>query len=105
MKSEFKKWMMRMIKVLSYSLVDVRLRAKKFPYYFYVPSDDEIRLLGRGDFAKLIFNDKERMWVRITSVKGNNFEGVLDNVSFVVDLALGDKIKFQKKNIADITWK
>lgn len=46
----------------TYRLIDVLKRSSESPS-FYVPSENERMSLCRGDFAKLFFDDKERLWV------------------------------------------
>lgn len=72
--------------------------------------------ISRGDvkvglFAKLVFKitnseadaSAERMWVRVTSVDKDTFEGVLDNdPEYIRDIKDGDTITFKIENILEI---
>ena len=73
---------------------------------FHVPTAAARHGLGPGDFAKLIFDDKERMWVRVTEVVGDGwYLGELNSYPAVVDLHFGDVIRFHARHVADITLK
>ena len=85
----------------AYRLVDVLKRARASSK-FYVPSETERDSLCRGDFAKLIFNDEERMWVLVTAVLGRGrYKGELRNHPVAVPLRYGDEISFESRHIAD----
>lgn len=64
-----------------------------------------------GLFAKLVFKitntqadaSAERMWVRVTGIKKDVFEGVLDNdPKYIRGIKDGDTITFQIENILEI---
>ncbi|MGH1422545.1 MAG: immunity protein Imm33 domain-containing protein [Hyphomonas sp.] len=71
----------------SYSIDDPRPIAAEAPYTFARPADDRLDLLQAGDIVKLIFRaipadrkyPAERMWVEITTINGEKFEGTLVN--------------------------
>lgn len=82
-----------------YTLTDAIKQNKKYPKSFWIPSSKDIKELKKNSFAKVIFNNKERMWVKITKINGDNFVGELDNVPVSVPLSYGDVIHFNKKHI------
>lgn len=84
----------------------------QYPDTFWVPSAEEIGTLEPGDFVKLMFESKgpthdfdgggERMWVRITKIRGDRFEGTLANQSVCFGhLDWGKRIKFSQQHIID----
>ncbi len=83
-------------------LVDCRLRNLQHPLTFHIPTLEQIEALQPGDFVKLIFEDRERMWVKITSREGDEFTGVLNNDPVIVDMKCGDKVLFYSRHIASI---
>jgi len=84
-------------------LTDVVERHKAAPDTFEIPSFTERVTIKPGSFAKLIFNDQERMWVEVTKTdEAGNYEGVLNNNPVVVNMKLGDKVKFTERNVCDI---
>jgi len=69
---------------------------------FELPEDSVRRSLVEGCFAKLVFDEAERMWVKITKVVSEGvYEGELDNVPVCVDLECGAHIEFEWKHIID----
>lgn len=95
----------------SWRLVDAEILAKKHKDTFYKPSQQETDLLEVGDLVKLIIEGdcidqnpiSERMWVKITEIKGGEFKGELDNFPFYIDdLMPGDFISFGHKHIINI---
>lgn len=62
-----------------YTLVDAQAMAEQNPISFTVPEDSQLDNLKIGDFAKLCFNEKERLWVFITEIDGDKFKGTIDN--------------------------
>lgn len=87
----------------TYKLVDVVLRASSSPK-FYVPAASDRKHLCRGDMAKLIFNDEERMWVSVTEVEGLGwYRGELRNHPVSVPLRYGDEVRFHARHVADIS--
>lgn len=86
----------------------------KYPDSFWVPSAEEIHTLEPGDFVKLLFAPKglthdepsaERMWVKITKIRGDKFEGTLANQSVCFGhLDWGKRIKFSSEHIIDYDY-
>lgn len=79
---------------MSWYLDNVYELNQESPYTFYVPSSKVLEKLKVGDLVKLIFvNEKaeddgfrgERMWVKITNIKGRKFKGILDNEPYHLD--------------------
>lgn len=92
---------------MSYYLIDCVKRNKVNPATFHIPNKEERQNLQIGDYAKLIFNDKERMWVQITKkVSSEKYQGSLANDPYDkdkdIDLKFGDEIQFGIKHICDI---
>lgn len=82
-------------------------RNNAYPESFWIPSDDEKLGLRSGDLVKLMFQMKdgsgERMWVIVTSVRGDKFKGELNNTPFVIPrLEPGKTLKFRRHHIIDI---
>lgn len=64
---------------------------------FELPNQNELLDLSVGDSVKLIFEQKERMWVTITRTaieSDSNWEGTLDNSPITVNAKHGDKVRF-----------
>ena len=80
-------------------------RNRLHPDTFYVPPEDERRNLKVGDFAKLGFEDRERMWVLVTGKEGDLYFGLLSNTPMSVDMKYGDKVEFEQHHIMDILSK
>jgi hypothetical protein len=86
----------------TWTLVEASSLALEAPYTFYLPSKQVLAQLQIGDLVKLIFscdveNEKawsaERMWVKITSIHGDDFQGELSNSpNYIPDLYLGKAV-------------
>lgn len=85
------------------------------PATFTIPTKSAIKRLRSGDYVKLIFlfgveNEigaqeiaRERMWVKIQQIAGNNFVGRLDNDPTLSQvLKHQDRIEFRSEHIAAI---
>lgn len=90
----------------------------EYPDSFWVPSTNDLDLLEPGDIVKLLFEIKgkprfreysmsgERMWVRVTSIRGDAFEGELNNYPIVFNrLWPGDRICFSRRHIIDFIYR
>jgi len=96
----------------SYYLENIPARHNENPRQFLKPTDAEIENLKPGDVVRLffVFNFTtvdgclaERLWVEITDIEGENFEGDLTNTPvFIKDVQAGDPITFTKNNIATV---
>ena len=89
-------------------------RKVRFPDTFHIPSRQKRDSLEVGDYAKLFFifskNKKgcvgERMWVQVTQVAPNAYEGELRNTpTKIKGLKHGDKVIFLASDVADIRGK
>ena len=98
----------------TYEIDDIRETAKANPYTFYMPSQARLDAVGSGDIVKIIIRsvpqsyeyDAERMWVKVTNVNGEDWQGELDNYPFdIPQLKPSDTIKFKSWNVIDIQWK
>jgi hypothetical protein len=97
----------------SWWLADGQRLADDFPYTFHKPSSEAVRLLKPEDEVKLIFRfdsddpeapNAERMWVEITEISGQRFEGVLDNdPAYIKDLKCGDPVSFKEEHIIQVS--
>jgi hypothetical protein len=83
-------------------------RNRAHPDSFHIPSDQEKALIQPGDIVKLMFDMKgggERMWVVVTSVKGDKLKGYLSNSpAFIPRLESGSRIKFRSHHIIDLDF-
>lgn len=95
----------------SWWLADAAELRRCHPYTFYKPSQAVIGKLEVGRHVKLIFEfdnpepdgpSGERMWVRVTEIRGNRYRGVLDNApAHLGALRLGDTVEFEERHIID----
>jgi hypothetical protein len=84
------------------------------PYTFFLPSDEEIMSVAKGDIVKLIFEylhtaekwDSERMWVIVQEANGDELVGYLDNEPDepTSKLKAGDVVSFRRHHIIAIEW-
>lgn len=99
-----------LLNMKNYTLSDVVDIHNQYPETFEIPTTDEVNNIKIGDYCKLIFKvdqlsyraDAERMWVKVTSIDGNQYVGTLANDPVVVDLVFGGVIAFGMRNIASI---
>ena len=82
--------------------VNAQEMKKQYPNTFEAPTTKELNALKKGDIVKVCYNDQERFWVILTSVRGQKLKGKVDNILLTPDLSLGDTIEFEKKNVYDI---
>lgn len=94
-----------------YTLRDVVDIHNQHPETFDIPTVDQVNNIKIGDYCKLFFIfdsdpnarfEGERMWVKVTSIDGNQYVGSLANDPVIVDLVFGDVITFGMRNIASI---
>ncbi len=90
---------------------DISQTAKENPYSYYVPPQIHVDTIETGDHVKLLIGslppgrewDSERMWVRVTSIEGEQFFAELANIPLDIPcLKLGDPVTFRQNNIIDI---
>jgi hypothetical protein len=77
-------------------------RSAQHPTTFHIPSREERTSLNIGEYAKLIFDDRERMWVCVTDIVADGYVGSLANDPVAVDMEHGDEVRFRPEHIADI---
>lgn len=97
---------------MKYILGDGELSHSENPKTFWIPSLQERKSLNLGDYAKLIFINlnsdfpSERIWVLITKIVVNGYEGILSNDPlFNENINNGDLIIFEYKHIINIILK
>lgn len=86
-------------------LLDGVKQNELYPATFLIPSEDEIKILGEGDFVKVAASG-ERFWVQIEEIHEGNFIARIDNdlvKSKEHGLYYDEKIFFQAKNIINIS--
>lgn len=98
----------------SYTILDPRPIAASAKYTFFLPTENEIAAVARGDLVKLTFEythqtdewEVERMWVTVKEVEGETLYGVLENQPFEKTsmLKIGTQITFKRYNIVEILW-
>lgn len=88
---------------MSYQLVDVEERNREHPDTFEIPEGAVRRSLKPGEFAKVIFNDEERMWLQVEGIdEQGRYVGVLKNQPIcIAGLSYGDRVTFEAKHICD----
>jgi len=98
----------------TYEIDDVREKAEKNPYTFYLPSKLRINAIEVDDCVKVVIRsiprsyeyEAERIWVDVTKINGDSFQGKLANVPFdIPQLGLEDLIVFKSWHIIDVQWK
>lgn len=88
------------------SLVELK---KEYPYTVYQPSEEILDKLEVGHIVKLLFTYDipeqkyfgERMWVKITHIYEDYYEGVLDNVPLEAPIETGNNVMFKREHIYD----
>lgn len=98
-----------------YTLIDGAARAAAHPASFEaLPQDARVKLVV-GAFAKCIFEpvgteneppfNAERMWIKITEVRGDTFVGTLSNDPLLFNedvLKAGDEIEFEFHHVISL---
>ena len=95
---------------VTYSLDNGLALHEAFPSTFEIPPAKERQSLKPGDQAKLIFRivdgekvTVERMWVKIKSVRDQEYSGVLDNDPYCTDeIQSGMPVCFEPDHIIQI---
>lgn len=58
--------------------------------------------LAIGDFVKISFRQRERMWIKVTEIDGDTAKGTLANHPMTIEeLSKGDEVSFELRNIVD----
>lgn len=80
--------------------------AAAHPRTFEIPDKRERESLQPGDFAKMIFDEQERMWVKVAGRRDNgDYYGHLANQPVVLSLMFGDPVDFKPKHVIDVLRK
>ena len=81
---------------------------REHPDTFWIPSESEKDAVRPGMLVRLMWNVRgfpgERMWVHVTRVKGDRIEGRLWNYPVFVGLYSGDRVRFKREHIIDISY-
>jgi len=85
-------------------LVNVQEMAKNYPDTFSAPDKEALGNISVGDSVKICVNNKERLWVEVTEIKGEGkLIGKIDNSPITIDdVSFGDSLIFKEENIYDI---
>jgi len=98
----------------TYEVDDIRETAKASPYTFYLPPPARLNAVSIGDSVKIIIRsiphsneyDAERVWVDITAINGDDWQGKLANIPFdIPQLKLNEIVAFKSWNVIDTKWK
>ena len=65
-------------------------------------SDVPLSSIKRGDFIQAIFDDTERMWIKVSKVGRSAVTGKLDNIPVAVRMKLGQKVAVPFGHIIDV---
>ncbi len=85
------------------NLSDVQELSKSNPKTFEAPKESELEKIKVGDSVKVCINNKERLWVHVTEVCGNNLKGTIDNCPITLEeVSFGDLISFRKENVYSV---
>ncbi|HVP24118.1 MAG TPA: hypothetical protein VMS77_09440 [Conexivisphaerales archaeon] len=88
----------------SYHLTDVEARHRENPSTFVIPDLTSRQSLRPGDWAKVIVDDRERLWVLITEAACYHYRATVLQVPVIVDLKKDDIIELHPEHVADIVW-
>jgi len=85
-------------------LVNAQAMAQAHPETFSAPNKEELSKVVVGDCVKICIDNKERLWVEVTEIKGGGvLKGRIDNVPVLVEgISFGDSLLFKEENIYDI---
>ena len=87
----------------SYTLSNGEDLNRKNPDSFGIPPRKQRESLKVGSTVKLIFDNKERMWVNITERTESGYRGTLSNIpAGIRTIQQGDMVDFAPENIIDI---
>jgi hypothetical protein len=97
-----------------YFLDDPRPIRAEAPYTYYLPNAAQIAGVGIADTVQLLFAythdcaeyGVERMWVKVTSILGDELQGTLCNEPYepTSPLKHGELVKFHRHHMIDIMW-
>jgi len=84
-------------------LINIQQMAKEYPNSFKAPQDSELEKLKVGSSVKVCVDNKEKVWVEITSIKDSSLKGKIDVHPISLDhISYGDNISFKKENIYSV---
>lgn len=92
---------------MSYTLTNAEERAKKNAMSFALPSTRERGSLRVGDWAMLIFGDRERMWVEVVVADSGGsgstrYAGKLvSEPATPCGVSFGDRVDFGPEHVVD----
>ena len=81
-----------------FDFVNAQQMARENPETFEAPSKTELDNIKPGQPVKVSLN-KERFWVLVTKVDGDNITGTIDNNLLRNNLKYGDIVTFTKDNV------
>lgn len=95
---------------VTYTLDSAEEIHELYPDTFWIPSRDVRENLEVGQLVKLLFrvtngseDQVERMWVEISKVTDDGYEGILDNDPYCTKkITAGLKVTFQAKHVIEI---
>ncbi|MCK4501701.1 MAG: DUF2314 domain-containing protein [Desulfuromonadales bacterium] len=95
---------------VTYTLDDAEEVNRQYPDTFWIPSRNVRENLGEGQLVKLLFritngseDQVERMWVEITKISNNGYEGILDNDPYCTKrITAGLKVNFQAQHVIEV---
>lgn len=86
-----------------YRLIDAVARSRRHRLTFHVPSEEERTSLRPKDVVKLIFDDRERMWVEVCEVAAGRYRGkLLNKPAVLLTIRQGDLVDFGPEHVADV---
>lgn len=93
-----------------YELVDGVERNRAHPTTFNIPSLEQKRMIGPGDFVKVGFVLKrqkgnvtvERIWLEVTAVLDDVIVGTIANTPEYLDAKFGDVVRGERRHVLQI---
>jgi uncharacterized protein YegJ (DUF2314 family) len=83
-------------------LTDAVERNEAHPDTFEIPDTESRTSVPFGHYVKIGFDNRERMWVKVTEKHGDLCVGTLANDPVAVNLNFGDRVEFTERNVMDI---
>ena len=68
----------------NYTLANAEDRNRENPDTFWIPAKHRREYLKTGAIVKLIFDDKERMWVKVTERTETGYQGTLSSIPTLI---------------------
>jgi len=84
------------------TFVDAQEMMKNHPDTFEAPTKNELDNLKVDDSVKVCVENKERFWVTVKEINGDQIKGEVDNQLIEINLELGEEIEFEKRHIYSI---